>query len=133
MSSANVKLRIRDGGPEDEVLVFDGPAQIVVGRALDCDIALPADYAHSDISRHHCQFEIEPPCIRVRDLGSRNGTFINGKVLGVKLGARANDAFAAAAKELKDGDEVRVGITYIQVRVEDTARRSEHAQSAYCI
>lgn len=129
MSSASVILRVHDGGPEDQVLDFDKPARVVVGRALDCNIALPRDYAHSDISRHHCQFEIDPPVVRVRDLGSRNGTFVNGRVLGLKASGHHNDAIAAAASELKDGDEVRVGITHIQVHLADKADCS----AAYCI
>ncbi|KYC36281.1 hypothetical protein WA1_52005 [Scytonema hofmannii PCC 7110] len=33
-------------------------------------------------SRYHCLLDINPPDIRVRDFGSRNGTYVNGKKIG---------------------------------------------------
>lgn len=131
MNSATVKLTICDGRPEDQVIAFDEPTTVSVGRALDCDIALPADYAHSNISRHHCQFEIDPPMVRVRDLGSRNGTVVNGRFLGQNSAAK-DQSSAASIRELKDGDEVRVGITYIHVEVKERAGLPA-AEMAYCI
>ncbi|MDF0552306.1 FHA domain-containing protein [Kamptonema sp. UHCC 0994] len=37
---------------------------------------------HRTISRYHCLLDINPPDIRVRDFGSKNGTFVNGKKIG---------------------------------------------------
>jgi pSer/pThr/pTyr-binding forkhead associated (FHA) protein len=34
------------------------------------------------ISRYHCLLDINSPDIRVRDLGSLNGTIVNGKKIG---------------------------------------------------
>lgn len=34
---------------------------------------------HPSISRHHCQVRIRDGIVRIRDLGSRNGTIINGR------------------------------------------------------
>lgn len=98
------------------------PTDLVVGRAADCDIHVPNDLDHGDISRHHCVLEVNPPDLRVRDLGSRNGTFVNG----VKIGQRSLErpmgessrTCPSAARELKKGDEVRVGNTLIQVGVD---------------
>src|SRR5262249_25711349 len=82
----------------------------VLGRSPDCDIALPMDLLHRDISRHHCAFEIDPPTVRVRDLNSLNGTYVNGEKIGQRLNplALCESDHERATRELRDGDEVRV-------------------------
>lgn len=112
--SATITLTVFEGGSQEKEFVFEEPAQSVVGRSEDCDIQLPTEEGHLDVSRHHCLFTIDPPLIRVRDLGSRNGTYVNGE----KIGQRSRrtppqpvelDAPADAERELKPGDEVQVG------------------------
>ena len=48
---------------------------MTIGRAADCDISIPAE----EISRHHAKLQVMPDGVAVEDLGSANGTFINGK------------------------------------------------------
>jgi pSer/pThr/pTyr-binding forkhead associated (FHA) protein len=56
--------------------VFPLPTNItVIGRRRNCDLRIPMD----SISRRHCQISMEGGAFKVRDLGSRNGTFVNGK------------------------------------------------------
>jgi pSer/pThr/pTyr-binding forkhead associated (FHA) protein len=56
--------------------VFPLPSNItVIGRRKNCDLRIPLD----SISRKHCQISVESGALKVRDLGSRNGTFVNGK------------------------------------------------------
>ncbi|UTF60955.1 FHA domain-containing protein [Gilvimarinus sp. DA14] len=47
----------------------------LVGRSSDCDISLAA--AH--LSRRHAQLNVVEGVLYVRDLGSANGTYLNGK------------------------------------------------------
>jgi pSer/pThr/pTyr-binding forkhead associated (FHA) protein len=47
----------------------------VIGRHSECDICLPAD----EVSRKHARLTIETDGLYVEDMGSANGTFINGK------------------------------------------------------
>jgi pSer/pThr/pTyr-binding forkhead associated (FHA) protein len=79
----------------------------IVGRADDCDPQFTRDPL---ISRRHCRLDIHPPEISVRDLGSSNGTFVNGRAIG-----------PPDAVELVDGDEIRVGHVVIRVDVEAPA------------
>jgi pSer/pThr/pTyr-binding forkhead associated (FHA) protein len=78
------------------------------------------DLRHRDVSRHHCAFEIEPPVVRVRDLGSLNGTYVNGEMIGQRTKSLAPDELdrKEPMRELSDGDEVRVGANTIRVMVE---------------
>ncbi len=64
----------------------------VIGSAPDCDLCIP----DATVSRRHAEVELSPEGVRIRDLGSRNGTFYLGHrfesmVLGlgvhVKLGS----------------------------------------------
>ena len=72
------------------------------------------------VSRHHCVLDIAPPAIHVRDLGSRNGTFVNG----VRIDDTADEqpeAPVAGGLDLKDGDQFQLGSTAFQVKVEGVA------------
>lgn len=48
--------------------------RITVGRGADCDLVLD----EPEISRHHALIEVTPTGIVLKDLGSANGTFVNG-------------------------------------------------------
>ena len=50
---------------------------IVLGRGEECDLIL----AERSISRRHATLEAQPDGISVRDLGSSNGTEVNGRML----------------------------------------------------
>jgi len=103
---------------------FTKPGRYTIGRAVDCDIQLPSDFEHAEISRHHCAFEIDPPTVRVCDLDSCNGTFVNGELIGQRQGNQtAEEATprSGAMRELKHGDEVRVGHEVFRVDVFDAS------------
>jgi|SRR3984957_545649 len=63
----------------------------VVGAERDCNLRPLSP----SLSRHHCVFKKDEYSLRVRDLGSANGTFVNGRRI-----------FSEAI--LKPGDEVRI-------------------------
>jgi pSer/pThr/pTyr-binding forkhead associated (FHA) protein len=48
---------------------------VVIGRAAECDISVPAD----EMSRRHALLRATVEGLSVEDLGSSNGTFINNK------------------------------------------------------
>jgi pSer/pThr/pTyr-binding forkhead associated (FHA) protein len=47
----------------------------VIGRQADCDISIPSE----EISRRHASVRPTPIGLQVEDMGSSNGTYINGK------------------------------------------------------
>jgi eukaryotic-like serine/threonine-protein kinase len=128
MKPVHVTFSVEHGRFEGREYVFADPQCLLVGRSDACDLQLTFDAEHANVSRRHCLFEIDPPQVRVRDLGSRNGTFVNG----VNIGQRRErqEAFEAdpgdfAAYELQDGDTVRVGSTVLRVGIAEVADTSE--------
>lgn len=82
-----VRLRVEEGK------VF------VIGRSSDADLCLEDKL----ISRRHCELELrEGNQLEVRDLGSRNGTCLNGEKIVGKAVARP-------------GDQIKVGSSFILV------------------
>jgi pSer/pThr/pTyr-binding forkhead associated (FHA) protein len=63
---------------------------MIIGRSSDCDIVLP----ERQISRFHVRIELETDGYVLRDLGSKNGTSVNG------------DKITEQAWLLHDGDEI---------------------------
>ena len=111
------------------LLVTAGPIQgtrfeftehdtFLFGRSPDCHARLsPGDVS---ASRHHFLLEVNPPAARLRDLGSLNGTHVNG----TRHGGRARHETPEEATrrahpqvDLKDGDRIRVGATLLTVAV----------------
>jgi FHA domain len=70
-------------------------AQVTVGRGGQNDIALPQD---DYVSARHARFEPRQDGVWIQDLGSTNGTFLNGARL-------------EQPRRLTPGDIVRVGET----------------------
>ena len=117
---AKVTLTVTQGKLKGKQFTFEERAICIIGRAKNCNIQIPSDRYHSTVSRYHCILDINPPYIRIRDFGSRNGTKVNGKCIGKRKkhqtaseGAKLN----FAEYDLHDGDEIRLGNTTFQVNI----------------
>ncbi len=71
---------------------------VEVGRAPDCHIALPEV---PSISRKHARLHHRGPTVTVEDLGSTNGTYVNGKMIHQATALKSGDRFQAAAVHFK--------------------------------
>jgi pSer/pThr/pTyr-binding forkhead associated (FHA) protein len=87
------------GSAGASMVPLDGD-RITLGSADSNDLAVPADRR---LSRLHAVFERYPAGWCVRDLGSRNGTFVNG----VRIWHE---------RALADGDEIRAGSSRFVLR-----------------
>jgi pSer/pThr/pTyr-binding forkhead associated (FHA) protein len=61
--------------------------EFLIGRGADCDLRLP----DSAISRHHCLIRLRPGEVTISDLGSSNGTFVNGQRIRSQAVLRSGD------------------------------------------
>ncbi|MGD9645905.1 MAG: FHA domain-containing protein [Pirellulales bacterium] len=75
-------------------------SKFLIGRAEDCHLRPKSDL----ISRHHCVLLLEEQSLTVRDLGSRNGTLVNGERV-------------SGERELVTGDTLVVGPLQFEVSV----------------
>lgn len=67
--------------------------EFVVGRGADCHIVLP----ERQVSRHHIRITRENGRFILHDLGSKNGTHLNGKLF-------------EGSTQLQDGDEISIAL-----------------------
>jgi eukaryotic-like serine/threonine-protein kinase len=123
MRSSEVIITVVDELFGEKKLVYDEPRVCVIGRARDCDIRLPLDPPFQAISRHHCLLEIDPPSVRVRDLRSTNGTYVNGTKIGAQAPSRSPilecpKVDDCPATELHNGDEVGFAVAAFRIRVQ---------------
>jgi pSer/pThr/pTyr-binding forkhead associated (FHA) protein len=88
---------IVETGPQAGLTYVLGPGETIVGRGADSDIFLE----DITVSRHHARFTVDDAGLRVEDLGSTNGTYVNGQWA---------DAYALSA-----GDELIIGKFHLVV------------------
>ncbi len=62
------------GGKQDGKLIPLTTKKFLIGREHDCHLRPNSE----SVSRHHCAITIDDFSVRVRDLGSSNGTHLNG-------------------------------------------------------
>ena len=76
---------------------FPLPSSVtVIGRRHSCDLCIPL----MSVSRRHCQLNYDDGVLKIRDLDSRNGTYLNGK--------RIDEAVIQA------GDSIKIGpLTFV--------------------
>ena len=108
----NVTFLITKPGHETETVIIDKPVEMTIGRSAHCTCRLDFDPM---VSRMHAVLLIDPPSVRVKDLNSTNGIFINGE----HFGGTGREKIVQP-HELRDGDEVRIGATVFRLRVGDS-------------
>jgi serine/threonine protein kinase len=115
-----VSLAVVAGPIQGRQFAFEDHDTFLFGRAPDCHAQLAE--ADTTASRHHFLLEVNPPAARLRDLGSLNGTYVNG----TRYGGRGTMTLEKAQQQrwpevdLRDGDGIRVGTTVFEVHVEGT-------------
>jgi len=86
-----VQLVVAAGSRAGQVIPIVGQ-RFVIGRADDCNLKPRSEL----ISRYHCEIFLEDGDVFVRDMGSKNGVFLN-------------DSQITETHTLKNGDKLAVG------------------------
>ena len=116
---SRLTLEITEGIRKGKRFTFDDRknVNVIAGRATNCDMSVPGDI---QLSRQHFMVKIRSDGMRICDLVSRNGTYVNGTRYG---GLKYADTSTSEVQDrcpqiaLHDGDEIRAGRTTIQVRI----------------
>ncbi|MCZ6915507.1 MAG: EAL domain-containing protein [Gemmatimonadetes bacterium] len=90
--------QIEEGGGASRIILR--PLPFTIGRAADADLRLDSDR----VSSRHAEVVLQDSVLVIRDLGSTNGTFINGE--------------RVTEKALTDGDVVHFGDQQFQIKSE---------------
>ena len=85
--------------------------QIIVGRSSDLDMVLVEDM----VSRKHARIAMQGDQIWIEDLGSTNGTFVNGEKI--------------KKARLKEGDRILIGTSIIKLVSVDPASQVSEAEA----
>jgi eukaryotic-like serine/threonine-protein kinase len=117
-----VILKAIAGPLQGQSYIFEEHDTFIFGRDNDCHAKL----SEHDVtaSRHHFFIEVNPPEARIQDLGSRNGTRVNG----IRYGGRPDYMTPEEARflsfptiDIKNGDQIEVGVTVFKVSIEVSA------------
>lgn len=90
-------LRFLSGKNQGREYVLGDPSDTVMGRAADAEVIL----VEGMVSRHHAVLRLRNGELTIEDLGSMNGTFVNGE--------------RVRSRRLEEGDRVLVGTTIMKV------------------
>src|SRR4051794_40874416 len=96
-----VTLSVTAGPHEGTAFTFDHHDTFLVGRSQHAHFRLPAKDRF--FSRIHFMLEVNPPHCRLIDMGSHNGTYVNGQ--------------RVLTADLRDGDQIRAGHTVLRLGV----------------
>jgi predicted component of type VI protein secretion system len=86
-----VQLIVVQGKPEGKMIPLQTPL-FKIGRGESCNLRPNSE----EVSREHAEFSMTADSVTIRDLGSRNGTLVNGKRL-------------TEPCKLKDSDLIQIG------------------------
>ncbi len=96
----HLRIKVIQGKPQGHCLTFHN-GEVLFGRGPECDVRPNSDL----ISRQHCLLKITDDSAKVRDLGSRNGTLVNGQLLRTE-------------RQLAHGDKLHLGSFVLQIFME---------------
>jgi len=94
-----VILHFLEGENEGVEIKLTPPREIYIGRSEESDVFL----GEKKISRKHCQILVSEDQVRIVDLESTNGSFVNSKKI--------------SEQTLKKGDKIKVGSSLIEVEI----------------
>jgi pSer/pThr/pTyr-binding forkhead associated (FHA) protein len=69
---------------------FGVECNLLIGRSQECDITVPV----AGISRQHARFVLDAGHLSIEDLGSSNGTSVNGSMISATVELNHQDTIA---------------------------------------
>jgi serine/threonine protein kinase len=109
-----VKLSVIDGPNRGASFAFSEHDTFIVGRSARAHFRLPPK--DKAFSRFHFMIEVNPPLCRIMDMASTNGIQVNGRPV--------------TTVDLRDGDQVRAGLTLLSVSIQGNAAPIEATEAA---
>jgi FHA domain len=79
-----LRITVETGPHKNTKYCLRGPGECLIGRAPECLVQLHGTERDRLVSRQHCRlmFDADDLSLGLQDLGSRNGTYLNGQRIG---------------------------------------------------
>lgn len=107
-----IRLKVLKGSNAGKEVKIPTP-ECVIGRSSECHLRPKSDA----ISRRHCVIAVENGNVTVRDFGSKNGTYVNGRRVEGHI-------------VLKSGDKLKVGPLAFEVMLDHSLGGEKKAKVA---
>jgi pSer/pThr/pTyr-binding forkhead associated (FHA) protein len=107
-------LETTEGSLTGEKFIFEETGAYIIGRSKYCALQISNDQ-DIRISRQHLMLILDPDKARIRDLGSKNGTNLNGRPIPPGEITEHPEIETPADREIKPGDIISIGNTTLQV------------------
>src|SRR6201995_1795638 len=107
----NLALRFISGKYQGGEYPLGLQEEIIIGRSSELDMVLVEDM----VSRKHAKITTDDKAVTIQDMGSTNGTFVNGEKV--------------RKVELKDGDRILIGTSIIKLVALDGQQATAPAMS----
>ncbi len=91
----NAMLVLQRGAEAGRRWPLDRNRPFMIGRSDECDVSLP----DRQVSRLHARITWQGDCYEIEDLGSKNGTHLNGQEV-------------QGSEPLHDGDEIQIALRF---------------------
>ena len=104
----NVKMLVVQGRPAGKRLHFS-LGEYYFGRGAECQVRPNSEW----VSRQHCLLRVTAAGIFLRDLGSHNGTLVNGELVHEE-------------RRLGHGDQVQLGQLVFEIQIESGQTSAEN-------
>jgi pSer/pThr/pTyr-binding forkhead associated (FHA) protein len=111
-ATMSVTMHVVQGRPKGKALPLpDG--EYYIGRGVECHIRPNSDW----VSRQHCLLRVGGGAASIRDLGSRNGTLVNGELI-------------SGERVLAHGDQIEVGPLVLEIRLKGNTQSIVDSEAA---
>ena len=107
-----ILIKIKKGDQETEYKRFT-KKEIFIGRIKKNDLVLN----NQNVSKRHCKLVIKPNGLKIHDLNSTNGTFVNG--IRIKK-----------YKKINPSDAVYIGDYTLEIKIQDLRDDNNHLQGS---
>ncbi len=123
MNPRGVHIEVIEGRCKGQRFDFEEQDTFMIGRAEDCQCIVRGD---DTFSRHHLLLEINQSNVTLKDLGSLNGTRVNGRRIYNGRGEDVDPSKAEPSRPegLHDGDRIEAGNNAMILRI---------AAPAFCV
>jgi predicted component of type VI protein secretion system len=101
----DARLRVLSGPHAGETIEIRR-GKLLIGREEDCHLRPESEF----VSRHHCVLLLDDYTLRIRDLGSKNGTFVNGRRIGTSETILLHDDMISIGEMIGQIDLSQVGV-----------------------